>query len=409
MIGLQYGTLKWRKEQDNLMPKMNARDANGFNNVKALVLWINKKRSEKMKTIIAILLLGIILLTPIAVQADTGTYKITNYTITLDPQPNGTVNTDYEQTWLVTGGGIPWITIGMANPNFNIMSFGENAIQASNASSGGWYGIRLDLDRNYLPNETFKVKLSVNQQGLIEALPDQEKWRLGFTAGWYDNCVIDNMTIKLISHSDPSSYIFTPPPTTQEDNIYYWTQSNVPRGAKATIIIQSTDGTFITENITIPTPIQASNGCGVAGWEFLILLFLLIIGLIIGSIINKHNENKYINENLSDFEKKFPKTDEDELKERIKEKRKIEDDEDTGYVSPMLWIAAHPYSSSTGHFKGFSGGESGGGGSSGSWSGGSGVSCACVSCACACACACAGGGAAGCTNKYNLKNIKKLG
>jgi uncharacterized membrane protein YgcG len=321
----------------------------------------------------------------------------------LNPQANGTVNIDYEQTWLVTGGGIPWITIGMPNPYFNITSFGENVAQASNASSGSWYGVRLDLDKNYLPNETFKIKLSTNQQELIEGLPDQSKWRMIFTTGWYDNCGIDNMTIKLISHSDPDSYTFNPLFQNQEDNAYYWIGTNLPRGAKATISIESTDGAFITENITNPAPIQPSHiGCGVVGWGFLILLAILIIGLIIISIINKRKESEYIEQNLPDFEKKFPKTDEDELKDRIKEKREIEDDEATGYVPPMLWIAAHPYSSSTGHFKGFSGGsggESGGGGAGGGWS----SSCACVSCACACACACAGGGAAGCTNKFNLE------
>ena len=35
--------------------------------------------------------------------ADTGTYRITDYSVTLNPKPNGEVAMDYSQTWLVTG------------------------------------------------------------------------------------------------------------------------------------------------------------------------------------------------------------------------------------------------------------------------------------------------------------------
>jgi hypothetical protein len=52
--------------------------------------------------------------------ADTGTYRILDYTATLEPQSDGQVIITYEQEWSVLSGNIPWITVGTANSNFSI-------------------------------------------------------------------------------------------------------------------------------------------------------------------------------------------------------------------------------------------------------------------------------------------------
>ena len=57
---------------------------------------------------------------PAQVLADTGTYKIDNYTVTLTPQSDGSVNISYYQQWTVLSGNIPWITVGLPNTFYTI-------------------------------------------------------------------------------------------------------------------------------------------------------------------------------------------------------------------------------------------------------------------------------------------------
>ena len=64
--------------------------------------------------------------------ADTGTYEILNYTVELTPLSDGSVNMTYYQEWLCTGGHIPWVTVGTANGNFDIISTGDNVESARN-------------------------------------------------------------------------------------------------------------------------------------------------------------------------------------------------------------------------------------------------------------------------------------
>ena len=55
-----------------------------------------------------------------ASAADTGTYQISNYIVTLEPQSNGQVKITFEQEWKVLSGDIPWITVGLPNSSFSV-------------------------------------------------------------------------------------------------------------------------------------------------------------------------------------------------------------------------------------------------------------------------------------------------
>ena len=66
--------------------------------------------------------------------ADTGTYRIIDYSVTLNPRPNGEILMDYSQTWLVTSGYIPWVTVGLTNANYQILSWGGAAKKVSNGN-----------------------------------------------------------------------------------------------------------------------------------------------------------------------------------------------------------------------------------------------------------------------------------
>jgi hypothetical protein len=358
------------------------------------------------KFIISLLISVALLIITTPAFADTGTYRITNYIVTLDPQADSSVNIKYAQTWLVTGGGIPWITVGLPNNNFVITDFGGNVSKAYSASSGGWSGIRLDLDRNYTTGQTFNITFTIKQLNLLQKIPTQDKWRISFTPGWYDNCQIDKLNVVLISHSDNQSYVFSPQPIL-EDNKFVWEKTALRNGERFSVSIESTDGNFLDKTdapiITAPkspTPFNPDN--------FIMgsLLFgLAAIGIVVIIVaFNSYSKYRQTEQEREEILSKSPNKTDSEVNALIIKRRKQREDEEHKrqdddpihpvYIAPIIAVGSHGHSHTDNPPSG-GGGRSGGGGASGSWS----SSCAC---ACVCACACAGGGAAGCTNKHNL-------
>ena len=114
--------------------------------------------------------LVLLLAAAVPVNADTGTYQILDYVVSLEPQSSGKVRITYEQEWKVLSGNIPWITVGLPNSNFSVEEFSGAASRVYANNSGGWYGVRVDLDKDYLPGETFRVKFVVLQGNLLERL-----------------------------------------------------------------------------------------------------------------------------------------------------------------------------------------------------------------------------------------------
>ncbi len=108
--------------------------------------------------------------------ADTGTYGISSYTITLEPQSSGQVKISVEQQWKVLSGNIPWVTVGLPNDNFSVENYSGAASKVSTANSGGFSGVRVDLDKTYLPGQTFTFQFTVLQSNLLERLTSEKKW-----------------------------------------------------------------------------------------------------------------------------------------------------------------------------------------------------------------------------------------
>jgi hypothetical protein len=115
------------------------------------------------------------------VRADTGTYRIVDYSVRLAPQNDGRVRISIDQQWEVTGGNIPWVTVGLPGPIFTIEGFGGAAKKVSNGSGNGFFGVRCDLDKDYTAGQTFRVQFTVLQSNLLERLPKESQWRIVYT------------------------------------------------------------------------------------------------------------------------------------------------------------------------------------------------------------------------------------
>jgi len=364
----------------------------------------------------------VLALLPVPAYADTGTYEILNYTVELTPSSDGSVNMTYYQEWLCTGGHIPWVTVGTANSNFDIISYGDNAESARKDSSGGWYGVYLTLDEDYASGETFAVSFSIIQRNLLERLTDEGQWRIDFTPGWYDNCVTDNLTITLNSPVPVGSYNFTPQPAQVIGNIVAW-QTSLDRGDRLNVRMESYDGTFLE-------PAEPS-GPGF-NWAW-VLIPVLLVGLLLVMVARSRRRERpstseeYIFDEKGNLDNKLKEAKEkwdkdkkgsefsDKEQARFDEfvaKKKLEPDINGNYyyngnfINPwILFWALNSLSYRRPIIDVFTTGGAGSRGGSSCVT----HSCACVACACACACACAGGGAAGCAKKLDYYDVIEPG
>ncbi|MCX5752725.1 MAG: hypothetical protein NTW97_03655 [Candidatus Krumholzibacteria bacterium] len=302
--------------------------------------------------------LGLFLLAAILCAAgghafgDTGTYRIVSYRVGLTPHSDGTVAIDYYQKWYVTGGHIPWITVGTPNGNFAITGSGGAVSGAESASESGWSGVRLDLDRDYRPGETFEASFSIVQKGLFYA--EEGNYKLEFTPGWYDRAPVDTLRVGVKFFASLATVKADPKPSVVSDEAMIWGNYSLGPGGRLTIHVTFPVGLF-------PAGIDKSNLRGASG----------------GSASAGHGVVMFIVVGFIVF-----------------------------FVILALFSSKGRYSGGRIFYGGIPGGRAGGGrsgggrsGSGGGGFGGASMSCACACVSCACACACAGGGGAGCSRK----------
>lgn len=186
-----------------------------------------------MKKLTIILTIAICAAAWVDALGDTGTYRILSYRVRLTPRSDGTVAIDYYQKWIVTGGHIPWITVGTPNRNFEITGYGGAVSRASSASQGGWSGVRLDLDGDYRPGQTFEASFSIVQGGLFYA--KENAYRLDFAPGWYDRAGIDTLRIAVRFFARIETVTARPDPTGIAGDEMTWERFGLDAGERFTI------------------------------------------------------------------------------------------------------------------------------------------------------------------------------
>jgi hypothetical protein len=310
---------------------------------------------SKRNIVIIFLFLLFLGYTTIISFSDTGTYTILDYSVKLTPRSDGTVEIEYYQKWLVTGGHIPWITIGMANSSYQIdQSKNRGNIRSIYAyNSSGWSGVRIDLDKDYLPDETFEAGFTLIQSKLFYA--DKDNYKLDFTPGWYDNAITERLTITMHIFAPMDSVKAYPEPTRIEGEEIIWEKLTLGKGGKFKVSI-SFPKTYmpLAQTNTLKAKEKTISKI-LSRLKFLIVLIPLASMILLALIINV-------------------------IRATI---RGIKYNKRRG-----LYFSASSFKSALK--------SSGGGGF-----GGRSSSCACACASCACACACAGGGGAGCSKKIH--------
>lgn len=309
----------------------------------------------------AFLLLALVLMIGIVSWGDTGTYKILNYKVSLSPRSDGTVDMHYYQKWLVTGGHIPWITVGTPNDDFTIVGYSGAVSRVSSASQGGWTGVRLDLDRDYRDGQVFEVSFEIIDRDLFYA--DQQDFRLDFTPGWYDRAITDTLRISVKFFAKLETVKAKPEPSGTSEQEMTWIRNGLGEGERFSISVSFPRRLFPGVSGQ-QSPIEArrrgpgvSRGDGIVVFVILFIIFPIVI-LVVLVISPTSYRRRYSG----------------------------------GRIFYGGWFGGI-----FGRGAGGSGRSTGGGGGFG----GSSFSCACACVSCACACACAGGGGAGCSKKLH--------
>lgn len=297
-----------------------------------------------------LLLLAFLLIAVPSHAGDTGTYNIDEYRVQLEPRSDGTVLINYYLKWSVTGGHIPWITVGLPNDNFTIEKSGNAVAKIKSANESGWSGVRIDLDRDYKPGESFEVSFEIIQNKLFSA--DDKNYKLEFTPGWYDNAFTDKLTVSIHFFAKIKSIKADPAPKSISDEVMTWERTKMGKGEQFDVSIS-----FPKKSLKTPLPEDNMKDDDYTWVIILVIVVIIIIIVVIGAA----------------------------------------SEAGSGYSGGGIFSGGGSSSSS-------SRGSGGGGGFGGRSSG---CDCACVSCACACACA--GGGGAGCSrkNKHSCPICKK--
>ena len=122
--------------------------------------------------------------------------KIHKYTITVDPNDDGTLDMVYYLKWEVLqegDGGVDFITIGVANRFVEDIVGLTNNIDKIKYSSEDGATIRIDFKRTYHKGDIFEVEFSFRQKRFFSI--NNNKVEYSFNPGWFNEIQVDNIVV----------------------------------------------------------------------------------------------------------------------------------------------------------------------------------------------------------------------
>jgi hypothetical protein len=361
-------------------------------------------------SVITLLFILAVAFVPGGVVHAAGTDEIKNYAIDILPKDDGSLVDTYAINWCVisnSAGPLTWITVGMPNEQYEIVSFSGDVASVRSYDEGFDYKIRIDLPGEVNAGGCVNFTVQVHQYGLANLDETTNEIGFQFTPGWFNDVPVDHLQVTWHLPSDATQMkSFDPKPTTQNDSQAVW-ESDLQPGEKFPISVAYDKAAFPNFNpdkTSIPaTAISNPSESGlstavsntnvdtggpvsltpvvippltlstcICGCIILILVLIVLFGIfrLIGSAGRSYRGGGFFG----------------------------------GYGGGGGWLGG----GGGGYRPGGGGGASipnRTGGGSGLF-GGRGMSCACVSSGCACACA--GGGRAGCSRKgFDVSSLFK--
>ncbi len=395
----------------------------------------NTNKSINIKFIHAIIisLLAILFINCSLVSVFAGDLdEIVRYDISASVNDDATVTLRYHVEWKVLDsdaeGPLTWVTIGIPNKHYSQLEALSETIKSISYDSGNGSNVRIDLDRAYYEGEVVSFDFCLVQDYIYSVNKFEEGYSVySFTPGWFDDIVVDDMTITWKSASKAESW--TPDCFIDGDSLV-WEKSPLSEGERYTITVTYPNDAYGFDLSKNAEESSEDDDDWIYALIFLVVMFGWIVIVIIriisgvvyaaGAAFGADSTDKKITRTKIVYYDKCPScgavrvdgqnkceycgnsfikskeiiTEKDirgKEKEAANFKKKgvfrYTDDPNT-FISVNVISVPKPrrtYSSGSHH-----------------------SSCAHSSCACACACACAGGGRAGCSTKDFYKTNLKL-
>ncbi len=326
------------------------------------------------KCILLFIIISLLFITAVPASAAVSVYyhldEIQNYTITVDPRTDGTLDMRFKIEWTVldstSEGPLEWVKIGIPNYHVDeITAVSGNIRDISYMSENGAY-IRIDFDRAYYAGETLTFEFSTHQSYMYKY--DGDITAFYYMPGWFDEIDVKQLRIywndKGVKNSDALS---------DEGGYLVWEEDlNAGERFKVNIVYDSAyfpsldTGMQYTDASRPPMSRQAKTTLlSVLGVLALIIIIVIVIAI---KAYDPYIHYRGFGGKGGDYHVEYGGT-------RVMYYPFVGG---RGHVFRSVPPPPPPPSSGGGRI---GGGRAGGG------------------CACACACACAGGGRAGCSKK----------
>lgn len=322
------------------------------------------------------------------VFADTGTFRIKNYSMDITPQPDGSWIADYRQEWEVLSGTASWVTVGLPNRDYTVTQWTGAATKVRPDNEGAWSGVYVQLDGNYGKGESFDFGFTVTQRKMGYFKKQDSVVEFSFTPGWYDNIPTERMVVTLHNPWSSHDLKFTSPePYEKATDKVVWV-SRLGPGQRFKVNFVFSSEVFTRLDLSSEDKLKSSFSRPI-GHEvppavgFLIFLGVIFMFLVVFGTILRRSRRYY------------------------RGRRGIYYGTPRPFGTPVIITSGSKQGKQPGKASGTSrSGDSKKSGSGGGGFGGRSTGCHCVSCACACvscacACACAGGRGAGCAQKFS--------
>ncbi len=239
---------------------------------------------KNRKTLISFLLFfALILISNICMAKDLD--RINEYTITVDPRTNGTLDMNYHLEWEVldseSEGPLEWIKIGIPNANVSgITAISNNIKKISYYQDKGDY-IRIDFNQSYEQGSVIDIDFKFNQAYMYTLSSGYCNYK--FIPGWFPDIYVKNLTIKW-NADDVSTYS----PKAKVSRGYYVWSTSLSKGRTYTVDISYPEGTFKTvKNMQASDATITSSSSSLSTFPITaILYFIPIILVFLISIIS---------------------------------------------------------------------------------------------------------------------------
>lgn len=384
---------------------------------------------KKKRYIRMILLLTFVfcMLPFVRVQAAKPTDEITDYTIKVDVNDDGTLKMTYDITWKVlesdTAGPLSWVQIGIPNRYCVLRTPLSDTIDRMTID-GTKCLAKIYFKNEYYEGDVVQFSFMITMDNMYQMNGEEAGYTVySFTPGWFDEIAVDHLKI-MWKEENASSWS---PSCIVEDGYNVW-ETSLAAGEKYTIkMVYPNDAyafkvftkheaisnneddivVFVTIFVTVVVFIiiclvaiiiaQYSDGCGFGVNTTVIKRTRVVYYPACPSCGSAREEGsdscKYCGGSMIKSKEVITEKDVPEQEKAVMRIKKsgtyhYQSDPNTVIKVNVINRAASVRGSSAVHRS----------------------SCACVhsSCACACACACAGGGRAGCTTKDFYRTNLKL-